>query len=196
MGDSFDRKAFIKHLVRDLSGVFVELGTCWGGLAEFLLLETPCQFLYCVDPYKVFPKDQYYDALNFTNQEFLDQKYEAVRQRLMRVGKPVRMLRQTSYEASKMMINEISFVYIDGNHHYNEVLKDLVRWWPKVRKGGILAGDDVEDIQLDHKDGDVLIERVGSFGVYGVATALADFAKICPDFKYTVVENQFWAVKP
>jgi cephalosporin hydroxylase len=191
----FDRKAFIKQLVCDLSGVYVELGTCWGGLAEFLLLETPCQFLYCVDPYKVFPKDQYYDALNFTNQEFLDQKYEAVHQRLIRLGKPVRMLRQTSYEASKMMINEISFVYIDGNHHYNEVLKDLVRWWPKVRKGGILAGDDVEDINLNHKDGDVLIERVGSFGVYGVATALADFARICPDFHYTVVGNQFWARK-
>lgn len=191
----FDRKAFIKQLVSDLSGVYVELGTCWGGLAEFLLLETPCQFLYCVDPYKVFPKDQYYDALNFTNQEFLDQKYEAVRQRLIRLGKPVRMLRQTSYEASKMMVNEISFVYIDGNHHYNEVLKDLVRWWPKIRKGGILAGDDVEDINLNHKDGDVLIERPGSFGVYGVATALMDFAKICPDFKYTVVGNQFWARK-
>jgi len=118
-----------------------------------------------------------------------------VRQRLARLNKPSRILRQTSYEASKMVGNEISFVYIDGNHHYNEVLKDLVRWWPKIKKGGILAGDDVEDIQKEHKDGNVLIERPGSFGVYGVATALEDFAKICPDFKYTVVENQFFARK-
>ena len=191
----FDRKAFIKQLVADLPGIYVELGTCWGGLAEYLLRETPCQFLYCVDPYKVFPKDQYYDALNFTTQDFLDQKYETVRQRLLTIGKPVRLLRQTSYEASKMLENGVSFVYIDGNHHYNEVLKDLVRWWPKVKKGGILAGDDVEDIKKEHKDGNVLIERPGSFGVYGVATALEDFAKICPDFKYTVVENQFFARK-
>lgn len=192
----FDRKAFIKNLVKDLPGIYVELGTCWGGLAEYLLRETPCTFLYCVDPYRVFPRDQYYDALNFVNQDYLNRKYETVRQRLMSIDKPVRMIRLTSYEASRMLENGLAFVYIDGNHHYNEVLKDLVRWWVKIKPGGILAGDDVEDIKLEHKEGNVLIQREGSFGTYGVATALEDFAKICPDFHYTIVGNQFFARKP
>ena len=106
------------------------------------------------------------------------------------------MVRSTSYEAAQKMPDNLSFVYIDANHHNKDVIRDLVLWWAKIKPGGILAGDDVEDIHEPHTDGDLFIQRDGSFGVYGVATALRDFAKVCPDFHYLVVGNQFWARKP
>jgi len=39
----------------------------------------------------------------------------------------------------------LDFVFIDAIHLYENVLADIDAWWPKVRSGGILAGDDYND---------------------------------------------------
>ena len=190
------REEYIVNLCKDLSGVFVEIGTCWGGLAEYLANHTNLSKLYCIDPYAVFPPHFYFDALNFIPQKDLDTKYELVKQRLEKTGK-VSLLRTVSYEGCLQIPTAVDFVYIDGNHQHHQVLRDLTIWWNKLRPGGLLAGDDVEDISLPHLDGDLLIDRGnGSFGLYGVATALRDFASICPSFQYIVEGNQFYAWKP
>ena len=36
------------------------------------------------------------------------------------------------------------YVYIDGEHLYDWVKRDIELWYPKVKKGGILAGHDYE----------------------------------------------------
>ena len=36
----------------------------------------------------------------------------------------------------------VDFVFVDGDHSYESVLKDIKAWLPKVRPGGILAGHD------------------------------------------------------
>lgn len=36
----------------------------------------------------------------------------------------------------------LSLCFIDGSHEYEDVKADLIAWLPKVKKGGILAGDD------------------------------------------------------
>ena len=194
-----NRQDFFRNLLKDISGVYVEVGTCWGGFADFLLSSCPVTTLYCVDPYKVFPADVYKDTLNFQPQQNLDQKYLIVENRLTThpSKKPVKMLRMTSYIAAHLIKdNTLSFVYIDGNHAYNEVLKDLVLWWPKIKKGGYLCGDDVEDLYLPHSEGNLEIKHEGgAFGLYGVHTALKDFAKVCPDFQYQLNGNQFYAKK-
>ena len=38
--------------------------------------------------------------------------------------------------------NSLDFVFIDASHKYIDVKEDIINWLPKVRKGGILAGDD------------------------------------------------------
>jgi hypothetical protein len=49
----------------------------------------------------------------------------------------------SSEESSKKYNDEsLDFVFIDGAHEYNEVLKDINLWYPKVKKGGIICGDD------------------------------------------------------
>lgn len=35
------------------------------------------------------------------------------------------------------------YVYIDGDHTYEPVLRDCRLWWPKVKAGGMLAGHDI-----------------------------------------------------
>jgi predicted O-methyltransferase YrrM len=49
-----------------------------------------------------------------------------------------------SWEAAKSFNDESCFfVFIDAGHSYESVKKDLVAWYPKVKKGGIFAGHDI-----------------------------------------------------
>ena len=57
---------------------------------------------------------------------------------------PVKM---DSTEASKQYEDEsLDFVFIDGDHSFEAALKDFQNYYPKIKKGGIFAG---HDIQLD-----------------------------------------------
>jgi predicted O-methyltransferase YrrM len=38
--------------------------------------------------------------------------------------------------------NYFDFVYVDGSHLYLDVKKDIEKWLPKVKKGGLLGGHD------------------------------------------------------
>jgi predicted O-methyltransferase YrrM len=43
----------------------------------------------------------------------------------------------------------IDFVFIDGDHSYDQVLKDLINYGLKVKPGGIVAGHDWIHGRLD-----------------------------------------------
>jgi predicted O-methyltransferase YrrM len=52
------------------------------------------------------------------------------------------LLRQPSVEAVRRVSGQFDMVFVDGNHTYKAVQQDLRAWWPRVRPGGILCGDD------------------------------------------------------
>jgi hypothetical protein len=52
------------------------------------------------------------------------------------------ILRTTSLEAAPHLPNDFDLIFIDANHEYAEVKKDILAYLPKVRPGGILAGHD------------------------------------------------------
>lgn len=47
------------------------------------------------------------------------------------------------FAASMFEDESIDFVFVDGDHSTEAVLRDIEIWLPKVKKGGILAGDDI-----------------------------------------------------
>ncbi len=52
-------------------------------------------------------------------------------------------LQMTSTEAVGLLNDgELDFVFIDANHSYKRVLEDIEVWFPKVREGGFISGDD------------------------------------------------------
>lgn len=46
--------------------------------------------------------------------------------------------------ASAFADGSCDVVWIDAAHDYDSVSKDLDAWWPKVRPGGLFAGDDIK----------------------------------------------------
>jgi len=54
-----------------------------------------------------------------------------------------RLIRATSDNAvDQIGDNSIDLLFIDGDHSYQQVKRDLINYWPKIKMGGILLGHD------------------------------------------------------
>lgn len=128
----------------------VEVGVAFGYHAQYLLGAIPDLRYVGIDPYlpgydsnDPFVKDVS-QIFNTNPKEAMDRLHNAVERRLTeQFGKRFELWRETSHEASRRVPNEsVDFVFIDGDHRHEAVLQDLTDWWPKVRGGGLLVGDD------------------------------------------------------
>jgi hypothetical protein len=130
---------------------------------------------------------------NLTQEEF-DRKYETTKARFAEFGDRVTFLRMGSIEASKTFLNEtLDYVYIDGNHDYSYVLQDILHWYPKVKIGGFLNGDDVYSTNLAEHDTSGNVTRIwapGCWGKYGTFKAAVDAQKVL-GYNFAVEETQF-----
>ncbi len=54
----------------------------------------------------------------------------------------------------------VDLLHIDGGHDYPAVMADLTAWWPLLREGGVLLGDDY------HSEGDVWPEVRQAFQAF------------------------------
>ena len=95
------------------------------------------------------------------SQETLNQQYEDLKKA---VGdKPfVKIYREYSFDAVRHFEdNYFDLVYIDADHTYKGCLRDINDWYPKVKKGGFLLGDDYRPREYRIKFG--VIEAVNEF---------------------------------
>lgn len=189
------------HIISSLNEpIGVEIGTWEGDFSYELLQNTNCKKLYCVDPYKHFENGEYPDGMNTLSQNDFDIKYDTVKNRFKLFNERVEFCRNTSYGASTLFDNNIfDFIYIDGNHDYKYVLSDILLWWPKLKSGGWLCGDDVysQNLEEHDKDGNVLCIWSNNpdgtskcWGKYGTYKAVIDGKKIL-DYDYTIQGTQF-----
>lgn len=69
--------------------------------------------------------------------------YERTLNNLSPILENVTIIKNDSVLESKNYDNEyFDIVYIDASHEYEYVIEDIKHWLPKVKKGGILCGDD------------------------------------------------------
>ena len=64
----------------------------------------------------------------------------------------------TSFDAVELL-PPLDFAYLDGDHSYETVKRELELYWPKINDGGFLGGHD-----FDH-DGDGVVRAVTEFSV-------------------------------
>jgi hypothetical protein len=129
------------------NAVGAEIGVHTGALSSYLLA-TPRLILYMIDPWSTKVSEEYKETDDFHTQlSAADQirNYWQAKEVVRFAGDRARILRKRSPEvASEFDDGFFDFVFIDGDHSYSGVVKDIEAWWPKVKKGGFLSGHDYD----------------------------------------------------
>jgi hypothetical protein len=130
------------------NGVGAEVGVHIGDFSATILNLAKPKKLFLIDPWKYFEDPAYKDSMyggERVTQKDMDQRYEMVAKRFNReVGSgTVEIFREMSFDAAgRFQDGELDFVYVDGDHSYEGVSRDLKVFFPKVKVGGLIIGDD------------------------------------------------------
>jgi hypothetical protein len=115
-----------------------EIGVWKGDHAERVLKRCKPKMLYLIDPWR---HEDRTGAMYSKRQEELDAIHASVVERFD--GMPVTVRRMTSEEAAATIpARSLEWVYIDGDHRYDAVKRDLDLYASRVAPGGYLTGDD------------------------------------------------------
>lgn len=126
--------------------VCAEIG-CWKGkFSNEILAQVRPKKLYLIDPYRYVAsyEDSWYGGDKISQDE-LDKIFQSVQTKFsepIQKGQ-IEMIRKNSLEAHAQFQDEyFDWVYIDGDHTYEFVKKDLENFFPKTKVGGFICGDD------------------------------------------------------
>lgn len=150
--------------------ICIEIGTSSGLNALSMLRELNIKKLYLIDPYISYTQDEKLWDSSKNAERF-------ARLILTSYNKKIQFIKMKSEDAVKIFADDsIDFVYIDGNHDYEFVKKDIELYYSKVKKGGIIGGHDF------------------SANYFGVVKAVLNFVKKYKLKLYTSVDD-WWVVK-
>jgi len=107
-----------------------EIGVSFGENAHCILQNLDVVRIYLVDP--LWLSESGLRKANETLEDYLD--------KIVWIGK-----KSEHVTNKEIPVNSLDFCYIDGNHTYEAVEKDLRMYWPRVKKGGLFAGHDYGD---------------------------------------------------
>ncbi len=138
----YPREALVDLMPRH--AVCAEIGVWKGDFSRIILERTDPRRLHLIDPWAFQPQfsDRMYGGTVAQSQTDMDRIYEAVKRDLG--GRQDVLLHRESSEAALSSFEDgyFDWVYIDGNHEYEFVRRDLELAFAKVRAGGFITGDD------------------------------------------------------
>lgn len=123
---------------------FVEIGSWKGKSAAYLAVEIINSkkniSLDCIDTWKGSPEHNAYKNI------IPDDLYKLFIKNVSSLLSVINPIKMDSISASKKYEdNSIDFVFIDANHSYDYVKKDIEAWFPKVKTGGVISGHDYHE---------------------------------------------------
>ena len=157
-----DIPTLIKHIKNPVG---VEIGTAEGYTTTYLLNTVPGLNLIGIDPYTDYEDwdGRYIDNSNIGYQQLLQKTAE--------FGDQYNHIRLTSDEAADLIEDgSLDFIFIDGLHTYDQVLKDCENYYPKLKNGGVFIGHDYNKIEAVHRAVTEFASKVGK----PIATANQD----------------------
>ncbi|MFT5666939.1 MAG: O-antigen/teichoic acid export membrane protein [Vicingaceae bacterium] len=170
------REFLLKYMI--MGGVGTEIGVHRGEFSRYLLSNAKPSKFHLIDPWKWFDSEEYSATLYGGNkggkQANMDLRYSKVQKLLQNEisSGQVQVHRMLSTDAARNIEdNSLDWIYIDGDHSYKGVMDDLEFYYPKIKKGGFIIGDDYD--KENWYGDDVII-------------AVADFVK-----KYKVEEVEY-----
>jgi hypothetical protein len=153
----------------------IEIGVLHAENAYSIMTNLPMKTLYLIDPYEMYEDDinKYQDR---------ERDFEIAQQRMKPFGDTVEFIREPSEVAYKEFLPGpykpiVDFVYIDGNHTYDYVKRDIELYYPLIKSGGVIGG---HDFRAD---------------CIGLCNAVIEFAKK-NNLKIQGFKMDWWMVKP
>jgi predicted O-methyltransferase YrrM len=139
----FNYQNFYKMISEKDFNVFVEVGAWKGHSICYLgnLLKDKNVKIYAVDLWDETYK--YEDNPRLKKQKVI--LHDIFKQNLKNNGLNDKIIdiKSLSWEAaSNFRDEEVDFVFIDADHEYESVIKDIKAWLPKIKKNGIISGHD------------------------------------------------------
>lgn len=176
-----DRVELISTIGREFpSGRGVEVGTFEGEFSKSIVGVWPGT-LYMVDVWRPLDNSEYQD---FSNHSVHGDVYRRAMQNISGHEDRALMVRSSSESAASIFEDgSLDFVYIDANHAYDYVVRDIELWYPKVRSGGFMCGHDYIDIDWsadpnfleNGKDKHIYTDVY--LGIFGVNPAVDEFCR-------------------
>jgi predicted O-methyltransferase YrrM len=163
----FNYQALYNRMVQRFDNAhFVELGAFKGKSAVFMAVEIinsgkNIKF-DCIDNWKG-------NAEHNRIKEVIDHTlYETYLKNIEPVKHVINTVSLDSMEAVKLYADKsLDFVFIDASHEYEDVKNDIYHWMKKVKKGGVLAGHDLNSYPGVTKAVEELLR--GMFSVEGMS---------------------------
>jgi hypothetical protein len=126
--------------------VCAEIGVFWGEFSRLIVKLVEPKQLHLIDPWK-YQGDALFARSNYGSQRGQSQeRMDTIYQRVVRKfgGRPnIKIHRSPSLECVHLFPdNYFDWIYVDGDHQYEGVKKDLEMYYNKVKPGGFVAGDD------------------------------------------------------
>lgn len=125
-----------------------EIGVHKGYFSERILEIVQPKKLHLIDPWKFEDGEFYEVGEKILDQKMMDIRFENVYKKFAtEIKKGVVVInRSTSEEIlPKFDDNYFDWIYIDGNHFYEFVKKDLDLYYMKIKNMGLITGDDYYD---------------------------------------------------
>lgn len=169
----------VPRLFRELGyRVGAEIGVYRGEYSKWLLRGIPGLKLYGIDAWQV-----YGNYTDFTAADILD-AYAIAQANVAPYN--CELIRAWSDEAVQRFPDaSLDFVFIDGNHAYEHVVRDIALWSVKVRPGGIIYGHDFDDYTKHPR-------RWREMQVQQAVSGWMAAYRIVPWFVLTRNRNQSW----
>ena len=131
--DDVHRKTFLEKLIKE-NGFKkgAELGVQTGVTYFHLIDNCPDLELIGVDTW-----------MQAANQKDYDRCWEYV-SATAKDNPRCTIMRMTTDKASTLIENNsLDFIFIDADHSYKAVKRDIINWLPKIRDGGMITGHDI-----------------------------------------------------
>lgn len=149
LADSEELDYIVKNFTKNSPTLQIADVGCWTGQSTVILAETVKLRrgkVYAIDWFKGSQGTNLDEPASYIN---IKEIFKSNIQK-MECSEYVELVEKTSEEASKDFKDEsLDLIFIDADHRYDNVKKDIALWLPKLKKGGILCGHDCEVIIND-----------------------------------------------
>ena len=166
-----DLPNLLKKLGQKIEGI--EIGVCRGENITYCLEScSNIEKIIAIDPYLPFVD---WNGFEFS-EDIMNKFFEITNKNFLNHPNKVLLLREKSEIIFNTIDNlEYDYIFIDGEHTYDALKRDLKNYYSKVKNGGLISGHD--------------------YNLPGISTAISDFKNennIEVDLKFCKNDVWYW----